>query len=81
VNYGVTFPMMAKIDVNGDEADPLFRWLTGEAPGFLGMRGIKWNFTKFLIGRDGEVVERFSPKDEPAKMRKAIEEALGAAPA
>ncbi len=78
LNYGVTFPMMAKIDVNGDDADPLFRWLTGEAPGFLGMKGIKWNFTKFLIGADGEVIERFSPKDEPEKMRTAIEQALEA---
>ena len=76
LNYGVSFPMMAKIDVNGDEADPVFKWLTSEAPGFLGMKAIKWNFTKFLIGPDGEVVERFSPKDEPEKMRGAIEKVL-----
>ena len=76
VNYGVTFPMMAKIDVKGDDADPLFTWLTAQAPGFLGMKAIKWNFTKFVIGRDGEVLERFSPQDDPAKMREAIEKAL-----
>jgi glutathione peroxidase len=81
VNYGVTFPMMAKVDVKGDDADPLFVWLTSEAPGFLGMKTIKWNFSKFLIGRDGDVVARFSSKDEPAKMREAIEEALAVAPA
>jgi glutathione peroxidase len=76
LNYGVTFPMMAKIDVNGDEADPVYKWLTSEAPGFLGSKKIKWNFTKFLIGRDGEVTERFSPQDDPQKMSDAIEKAL-----
>ena len=76
VNYGVSFPMMAKIDVNGGDADPVFTWLTAQAPGFLGTKGIKWNFTKFLIGRDGEVVKRFGPKEEPDSMRSAIEAAL-----
>lgn len=76
VNYGVTFPMMAKIDVNGDDADPVYKWLTSQAKGFLGTKGIKWNFTKFLVGRDGEVIERFGPQDEPEKMREAIEAAL-----
>jgi glutathione peroxidase len=76
VNYGVSFPMMAKIDVNGGDADPVFTWLTSQAPGFLGTKGIKWNFTKFLIGRDGEVVKRFGPKEEPDSMRSAIEAAL-----
>jgi len=76
VNYGVTFPMMAKVDVKGDDADPVFTWLTKQAPGFLGMKAIKWNFTKFVIGRDGEVLERFSPQDDPAKLREAIEKAL-----
>lgn len=76
LNYGVTFPMMAKINVNGDEADPVYKWLTSEAPGFLGSKKIKWNFTKFLVGRDGEVIERFSPQDDPQKMSDAIEKAL-----
>jgi glutathione peroxidase len=77
VNYGVTFPVMAKVDVNGGDADPLFTWLVAQAPGFLGSKAIKWNFTKFLIGRDGDVVERFGPKDDPGSMRAAIEEVLG----
>lgn len=75
-NYGVSFPMMAKIDVNGANADPLYQWLTREAPGVLGTTSIKWNFTKFLIGRDGKVIKRFAPGDEPAAMKKDIEEAL-----
>ena len=78
VNYGVTFPMMAKIDVNGDDADPVYKWLTSKAKGFLGSKSIKWNFTKFLVGRDGEVLERFGSQDEPAKMAKSIEAALEA---
>ena len=81
LNYGVTFPMMAKIDVKGADAAPVFKWLTDEAPGFLGSKGIKWNFTKFLIGRDGEVIKRFGPKDDPESMRKAINEALESVPA
>lgn len=76
LNYGVTFPMMGKINVNGDEADPVYKWLTSEAPGFLGSKKIKWNFTKFLVGRDGEIIERFSPQDDPQKMSDAIEKAL-----
>ncbi len=76
VNYGVTFPMMAKIDVNGSDAAPVFQWLTAEAPGLLGSKRIKWNFTKFLIGRDGEVIARFGPNDEPTSMASAIEAAL-----
>ena len=76
VNYGVTFPMMAKIDVNGPEAHPLYRWLTAEAPGVLGSRAIKWNFTKFLIGKDGRVLKRFAPMDAPEKLSKDIEAAL-----
>ena len=78
VNYGVTFPMMAKIDVNGSDADPVYQWLTSQAKGFLGSKSIKWNFTKFLVGRDGEVLERFGSQDEPAKMAKSIEAALEA---
>ena len=68
VNYGVTFPMMAKIDVNGPAAHPLYQWLTREAPGFLGSTGIKWNFTKFLIGKDGKVVKRYGSMDTPEKI-------------
>lgn len=81
VNYGVTFPMMAKVDVKGTGADPLFDWLTEQKPGFLGSRSIKWNFTKFVVGRDGQVLARFGPKDEPAAMRVAIEQALVGEPA
>lgn len=64
-NYGVTFPMFAKVDVNGDGAHPLFRFLKGEAPGVLGTEAIKWNFTKFLVGRDGAVVKRYAPATKP----------------
>lgn len=76
VNYGVTFPMMAKIDVNGSDADPLFVWLTQQAPGFLGSKKIKWNFTKFLVGPDGEVIKRYSPQDDPKGIAQDIEAAL-----
>ena len=64
-NYGVSFPMFAKVDVNGAEAHPLYRHLKAEKPGFLGIGAIKWNFTKFLVGRDGEVVGRYSPTTDP----------------
>ena len=76
LNYGVTFPMMAKIDVNGPDADPLFKWLTTEAPGMLGSTAIKWNFTKFLVGKDGQVIKRYAPNDKPEDMAKDIEAAL-----
>ncbi|MFD2300841.1 glutathione peroxidase [Paracidovorax citrulli] len=75
-NYGVDFPMMAKIDVNGSGAPPLYRWLTAEAPGLLGTKAIKWNFTKFLIGRDGQVVRRYAPTDKPASLADDIEAEL-----
>ncbi|MFP8780091.1 glutathione peroxidase [Hydrogenophaga sp. RWCD_12] len=75
-NYGVSFPMMSKIDVNGADAHPLYRWLTAEAPGLLGSKGIKWNFTKFLIGKDGSVIRRYAPQDAPEKLAKDIEVAL-----
>ena len=78
LNYGVTFPMMAKVCVNGDQADPLFQWLKAEAPGLLGSQAIKWNFTKFLVGRDGRVIRRFAPQDTPAKLAQDIEAALQA---
>lgn len=78
VNYGVTFPMMAKIDVNGDQAHPLYQWLASEAPGLLGTKAIKWNFTKFLVGKDGAVLKRYAPTDTPASLAKDIEAALAA---
>ncbi|MBC5782496.1 glutathione peroxidase [Ramlibacter sp. USB13] len=78
VNYGVSFPMMQKIDVNGAEAHPLYRWLTAEAPGLLGSKAIKWNFTKFLVGKDGQVLKRYAPQEAPEKLAKDIEAALAA---
>jgi glutathione peroxidase len=76
MNYGVSFPMMEKIDVNGSGAHPLYQWLSAEAPGLLGSKAIKWNFTKFLIGKDGVVIKRYAPTDTPAGMAKDIEAAL-----
>ena len=78
LNYGVTFPMMAKVDVNGPKADPLWKWLKSEKPGMMGIEAIKWNFTKFLVGKDGKVIKRFAPNDEPDAMRPDIEAALAA---
>lgn len=78
LNYGVSFPMMAKVDVNGSNAHPLWQWLTEQAPGVLGSKAIKWNFTKFLIGRDGKVLKRYAPADSPDSLRKDIEAALAA---
>jgi len=75
-NYGITFPMMGRINVNGAAAHPLFRWLTAAAPGLLGTTAIKWNFTKFLVGRDGQVIRRFAPTDKPAVLAGDIEAAL-----
>ncbi len=76
LNYGVSFPMFAKIDVNGDDADPLFQHLKKEAPGALGTQAIKWNFTKFLIDADGNVVKRYAPKDKPSAIGRDIEKLL-----
>ncbi|WP_431624122.1 glutathione peroxidase [Enterobacter chuandaensis] len=76
INYGVSFPMFGKVEVNGSAAHPLFRYLKNELPGVLGGR-IKWNFTKFLIGRDGKPLKRFAPMTTPEKMEGAIVEALG----
>jgi len=76
LNYGVSFPMMAKIKVNGSEAHPLWKFLKSEKPGFLGTEAIKWNFTKFLVGRDGQVIKRYAPNDPPEKLRGDIEAAL-----
>jgi glutathione peroxidase len=76
LNYGVSFPMFGKVEVNGDGADPLFRHLKKEAPGLLGSEGIKWNFTKFLVDAEGNVVKRYAPKDTPAAIAKDIEALL-----
>ena len=78
LNYGVSFPMMAKTDVNGGDAHPLYKWLTAEAPGILGTKAIKWNFTKFLVGKDGQVVKRYAPTDTPESLSADIEAALSA---
>jgi glutathione peroxidase len=76
LNYGVSFPMYAKIDVNGDSTHPLYQYLKDEAPGLLGSRRIKWNFTKFLIGRSGKVVKRYPPLTKPEDIEKDIEALL-----
>ncbi len=76
VNFGVSFPLMAKIDVNGEGTTPLYQWLKSEAPGILGSKRIKWNFTKFLIGRDGQVVRRYAPTDKPEALERDIEALL-----
>jgi glutathione peroxidase len=78
LNYGVSFPMMAKVEVNGSTAHPLYQWLCAEAPGLLGTKAIKWNFTKFLVGRDGQVLKRYAPTDKPASLTQDIEAALAA---
>jgi glutathione peroxidase len=75
-NYGVSFPMFAKVDVNGDSAHPLWKYLKNAAPGVLGTEGIKWNFTKFLVGRDGTVLHRYAPQTKPEEIAGDIEKAL-----
>ncbi|USL44456.1 glutathione peroxidase [Priestia megaterium] len=76
LNYGVSFPMFAKVDVKGEHAHPLFTYLTEQAPGLLGSKGIKWNFTKFLVNRQGEVVKRYAPQTAPKDTQKDIKELL-----
>ncbi len=76
-NFGVTFPLFGKIDVNGDDAHPLYQWLRAQKGGLLGSL-VKWNFTKFLVGRDGEVIDRYAPTTAPAKLSKDIDSALRA---
>ena len=76
INFGVNFPLFAKINVNGDDAHPLFRFLTTEARGLLGSKAVKWNFTKFLVDRNGKVVKRFSPTDKPESIERFIRELL-----
>ena len=78
LNFGVSFPMMAKVEVNGAGAHPLWQWLKAAAPGLLGTEAIKWNFTKFLVGKDGQVLKRFAPNDDPKNLRSDIEAALAA---
>ncbi|MEO6093330.1 MAG: glutathione peroxidase [Novosphingobium sp.] len=68
VNFGVSFPLMAKVEVNGPGTDPLYHWLKAQAPGLLGSQAVKWNFTKFLIGRDGKVVRRYAPTEKPEQL-------------
>ena len=77
-NYGVSFPMMAKVEVNGAKAHPLYQWMCEQAPGVLGTKAIKWNFTKFLVGKDGQVLKRYAPTDKPASLDKDILAALAA---
>jgi len=76
VNFGLTFPLMAKVDVNGEDASPLFDWMKAEKPGLMGSKAIKWNFTKFLIDREGNVVKRYGPADAPKTIAKDIEKLL-----
>lgn len=77
LNYGVSFPLFAKVEVNGSAAHPLFRRLKSEAPGLLGSKGIKWNFTKFLVDGDGKVIKRYAPSTPPADLASDIEALLG----
>ena len=76
INYGVTFPLFAKVDVNGDNAAPLYKYLKREKPGLLGSEAIKWNFTKFLVDRKGNVVKRYAPNDTPESLVGDIEKVL-----
>jgi glutathione peroxidase len=78
LTYDVTFPMFAKVNVNGDDAHPLFKQLKKAAPGLLGSEGIKWNFTKFLVDPSGKTVKRYAPTDTPASLAKTIETLLPA---
>ena len=76
VNYGVSFTMMEKINVNGSDAHPVYQWLKSQAPGLLGTEGIKWNFTKFLVSKEGQVIKRYAPQDAPLQLSGDIEAAL-----
>ena len=76
LNYGVKFPMFSKIDVNGPNAHPLYEYLKKEEPGILGTEAIKWNFTKFLVGKDGKVVKRYAPQTKPEDLKGTIEDLL-----
>jgi glutathione peroxidase len=76
MNFGVSFSLMGKVEVNGAQAAPLYQWLCEQAPGLLGSKAIKWNFTKFLVGRDGQVIKRYAPQDSPQSITRDIEAAL-----
>ena len=76
LNFGVSFPMFAKVDVNGANAHPLYKFIKAEAPGMLGTKDVKWNFTKFLVGKDGHVLKRFAPQDTPESLEKEIKSLL-----
>ncbi len=76
LTYDVTFPVLAKVEVNGDDADPLFKYLKKEKPGLMGLQSIKWNFTKFLIDKDGKPVARYAPADKPESMAADIEKLI-----
>ncbi|WP_150265685.1 glutathione peroxidase [Paenibacillus tepidiphilus] len=76
LNYGVTFPMYDKVEVKGDNAHPLFKYLTKEAPGVLGSKSVKWNFTKFLVDQDGRVLKRFAPQTTPEQIEAEIDKLL-----
>ncbi len=77
LNYGVSFPMFEKVDVNGDNTHPLFKYLKAKAPGLLGSQAIKWNFTKFLVDKSGKVVARYAPKDTPEQIESEVKKLLG----
>jgi len=79
INYGVTFPVLGKVDVNGDDASPLFQWLKAEKPGLMGLKRVKWNFEKFLVGRDGAVKGRWASTTKPESLESAILAELAAA--
>ncbi len=76
VNFGLSFPLMGKVEVNGPGASPLYDWMKQAAPGVMGTKSVKWNFTKFLIGRDGKVVRRYAPTDKPERLERDIEALL-----
>lgn len=76
INYGVTFPMFAKVEVNGPQTHPVFQWLKSRLPGWFGAK-VRWNFTKFLVGRDGQPIKRFAPVTRPERIESAIRSALG----
>jgi glutathione peroxidase len=76
LNYSVTFPVLSKVDVNGGNADPVYQFMKEKAPGILGSEAIKWNFTKFLIGKNGDVLKRYAPNTEPKDIKNDIAEAL-----
>ncbi|MFZ5566351.1 MAG: glutathione peroxidase [Pseudomonadota bacterium] len=76
INYGVTFPMFAKVEVNGPQTHPVFQWLKSKLPGWFGSK-VRWNFTKFLVGRDGQPIKRFAPVTRPERIESAVRRALG----